>query len=272
MLELEKRKDSMRAPWITADFGAMSRTFGQAVADDFVARLDAVEGRRVLDVACGTGAATLPLARRGADVTGLDLAPNLLAEARGAAAAVGLSIRFDEGFAEELPYAAASFDIATSMFGVIFSPFPERVVAELSRVLAKSGRIALANWTPDSFSGRSQKLAVPYLPPPTPDTESPFAWGEEGAMRSLLAPAFKDIETEVVPTRWLIPFEPARAAGFFAENAGPLRMLLARLAPERRAALLDDFVRFFEAQNEARPGAGRTEIANEYLKVTAIRR
>lgn len=272
MAELERRKDAMRAPWTTGDFGAMSRTFGQPTADDFVARLDAVEGKRVLDVACGTGAATLPLARRGATVTGLDLAPNLLAEARDAAAAAGLPIRLDEGFAEELPYSDGSFDLAVSMFGVIFSPFPERVVSELHRVLAEDGRIALANWTPDSFSGQSQKLAASYLPPPPPDAERPFAWGDEGAMRSLLDRHFVKVETRVVPIRWDVPFEPAEAAAFLAENAGPLRLLLARLTPGHRAALLDDFTRFFIERNEARPGSGRTEVGNEYLKVTAIRR
>lgn len=272
MEELEQHKDAMRALWTAGDFGAMSRAFGQPTADDFVAHLDAIAGKRVLDVACGTGAATLPLAQRGAAVTGLDLAPNLLAEAREAAATAGLSIRFDEGFAEELPYPNGSFDLAVSMFGVIFSPFPERVAAELHRVLAEGGRIALANWTPNSFSAQSQKLAAPYLPAPGPDEESRFAWGEAAAMRSLFGEHFGDIETRIVPIRWDMPFEPEEAAAFFAENAGPLQLLLARLALEQRKALLDDFARFFSDRNEAPAGSGRTQVANEYMKVTATRR
>jgi ubiquinone/menaquinone biosynthesis C-methylase UbiE len=272
MENLHTHIDAMRAPWTTGDFGAMSRAFGQPVADEFVAGLEDVAGRRVLDVACGTGAATLPLARRGAFATGLDLAPNLLAEARAAAAAERLRIPFDEGFAEQLPYSDGSFDLATSMFGVIFSPFPERIAVELHRVLAPDGRIALANWTPDSFSGRSQMLAKPYLPPSPSDVEPPFAWGEPDAMQSLLDAHFREIVTEVVPTRWSMPFEPAKAAVFFAENAGPLRMLLARMGSQDRSALMADFTHFFTKENRAPPDSGRTEVYTEYLKVTATRR
>lgn len=269
---LEEQKDALRAPWTTGDFGAMSRSFGQPVADAFVARLEGVEGARVLDVACGTGAATLPLARRGAAVTGLDLAPNLLAEARATAGAAGLDIRFDEGFAEELPYADASFDLAVSMFGVIFSPQPVQAVAELARILLPGGRIALANWTAESFASRSQKLAGKYLPLPEPGQGSPLAWGDEQTIRTLLADAFEKVRTEVVRFRWIMPFEPREASAFIARNAGPLRLILERLAPGHRTALLDDFARFFEEQNLASAGSGRTEVANEYLKVTATRR
>jgi SAM-dependent methyltransferase len=81
---------------------------------------------RVLDIACGTGNVTLPLARRGTTVTGLDMTPHLLEEARARAACEGLNIRFDEGFAEALPYPDASFDIVVSMFGIMFSTWDQQ--------------------------------------------------------------------------------------------------------------------------------------------------
>ena len=97
-------KDSMRSPWIAGDFGAIAREIGAPEAEAFVARMALEPGARVLDIACGTGNVTIPLARRGAMVTGLDMMPHLLEEARGRAAREGLRIRFDEGFAETLPY------------------------------------------------------------------------------------------------------------------------------------------------------------------------
>jgi len=98
-------------------------------------------GARVLDIACGTGNVTIPLARRGARVTGLDMMPHLLEEARARADRAGLRIRFDEGFAEGLPYADGSFDVVVSMFGIMFSPLPAIVVAEMARVLTPGGRL-----------------------------------------------------------------------------------------------------------------------------------
>jgi 2-polyprenyl-3-methyl-5-hydroxy-6-metoxy-1,4-benzoquinol methylase len=96
-------KDSMRAPWIAGDFGAIAREMGTSEADAFVARMALEPGARVLDIACGTGSVTIPLARRGAMVTGLGMTPHLSEKARARAAREGLRIRFDEGFAETLP-------------------------------------------------------------------------------------------------------------------------------------------------------------------------
>jgi ubiquinone/menaquinone biosynthesis C-methylase UbiE len=114
----------------------------------------------VLDIACGTGNVTIPLARRGAMVTGLDMMPHLLEEARARAAREGLRIRFDEGFAETLPYPDGSFDMLVSMFGIMFSPLQATVASEMARVLKPGGRLALANWTALALAGRSVRLSA----------------------------------------------------------------------------------------------------------------
>ena len=90
-------KDSMRAPWIAGDFGAIAREMGAPEAESFVARMGLEPGTRVLDIACGTGNVTIPLARRGAMVTGLDMMPHLLEEARARAAREGLHLAFLAG-------------------------------------------------------------------------------------------------------------------------------------------------------------------------------
>ena len=100
---VDQMKDSMRAPWLAGDFGAIAREIGAPEAERFVARMGLEPGARVLDVACGTGNVTIPLARRGAMVTGLDMTPHLPEEARARATREGLRIRFDEGFAESFP-------------------------------------------------------------------------------------------------------------------------------------------------------------------------
>jgi SAM-dependent methyltransferase len=263
-------KDSMRAPWIAGDLGALAREIGAAEAESFVARMQLQPGERVLDIACGTGNVTIPLARRGATVTGLDMMPQLLEEARARAAREGLRIRFDEGFAEALPYRDASFDVLVSMFGIVFSPFPATVVSEMARVLRPGGRLALANWTPSSFSGRMGAIAGRHLPPP-PGTISPFLWGEEATVRDRLKPGFDAVETCVVPISWELQRSAASSAEFFAKNSGQVQFMLGRLDAPKQAALLHDLEQFWIDNNLATNGANHTLISNEYLQARAVR-
>jgi SAM-dependent methyltransferase len=214
---VHQMQDAMRVPWIAGDFGAVARNIGVPEAEAFVARLGFEPGARVLDIACGTGNATIPLARRGGVVTGLDMTPPLLEEARARAAREGIDVRFDEGFAEALPYPDASFDVVVSMFGIMFSPFPETVAAEMARVLRPGGRLALANWTQSGFSGKMASVVGRHLPPPPPGMNSPLLWGEEATVRDRLKPGFDAVETGVVPIRWEIRRSAADSAALFTK-------------------------------------------------------
>src|SRR5262249_34593664 len=100
--DMDALKSRLKATWMAGDFGLIANSY-EAGAAELVRRLGFAPGTKVLDVACGTGNLTLPAARTGADVTGVDIATNLLEQARSRAAAEGLSARFDEGDAETLP-------------------------------------------------------------------------------------------------------------------------------------------------------------------------
>jgi ubiquinone/menaquinone biosynthesis C-methylase UbiE len=141
---LEALKTKLRTTWMAGDFGEIAKSYAQG-AEEFVQSLNLKPGMRVLDVACGTGNLTLPAARLGAIVTGVDIAPNLLEQARATAQREGLAIQFDEGDAESLPYADASFDAVITMFGAMFAPRPELTATELKRVCRPGGFIAMAN-------------------------------------------------------------------------------------------------------------------------------
>ena len=106
-------------------------------------------GEKVLDVACGTGVVALTAARQGALVSGLDLAPALLEEARKNAAIIDAKIEFIEGDVEAMPYATGTFDVVLSQFGHMFAPRPEVATAEMLRVLKPSGTIAFSTWPPE---------------------------------------------------------------------------------------------------------------------------
>jgi ubiquinone/menaquinone biosynthesis C-methylase UbiE len=134
-----------RAPGFDADFGHSIRTAAERAAWDRI--LDLVVGGRgtldALDVGCGTGFLSLELAGRGHRVTGVDFAPQMLAEARKKAAAQGLAVRFEEGDAEQLPFAAGSFDLVMTRHVLWTLPHPEQAIDEWIRVLRPGGRLAV---------------------------------------------------------------------------------------------------------------------------------
>ena len=103
---LDELKTRLRDTWMTGDYGRFSR-YMERDAEAFYRRLPIKPGAQLLDVGCGAGQLSLIAARAGARVTGCDIASNWLAQARRSAAAEGLTVVFEEGDAEALPYGDA---------------------------------------------------------------------------------------------------------------------------------------------------------------------
>ena len=187
--ELAQLKSRMKASWMAGDFGQIA-SYSAKGSEDFVAHIEIKPGSHVLDVACGTGNSAIPAARAGAVVTGVDIATNLLEQARKRAAAEGVNISFEEGDAEELPYPDQSFDFVTTMFGAMFAPRPERVASELVRVCRPGGLVAMANWTAEGFVGKSFRVTAEMVPPPSANSR-PGALGKRaGRAAALLQRSF----------------------------------------------------------------------------------
>lgn len=254
---------------MAGDFGLIAKSYESGAAD-FVRRLGLISGHRVLDVACGTGNLAVPAAQTGADVTGVDIATNLLDQARKRAAAEGLKARFDEGDAEKLPYADASFDFVISMFGVMFAPRPELAAAELLRVCRPGGRIALANWTPGGFVGQMFQTIASHVPPPA-GMPSPILWGDEAKVRERLGGACSDLRTTPRMIGFEFPFAPADVVEFWREYYGPTNRAFEALSaePDKQAALRADLEKLWTGHNRA--GSGATQVQSEYLEVIATK-
>jgi ubiquinone/menaquinone biosynthesis C-methylase UbiE len=182
---MEHLKERMRATWMAGDFGKIAE-YSAKNAEEFVEALDLKPGMQVLDVACGTGNLAIPAARKRAQVTGVDIATNLLVQARARAKAEDLKILFEEGDAEHLSFPDEHFDVVMSMFGAMFAPDPDRVASELARVCKHGGRVAMANWTPEGFTGRMFRLSSRHLPPPV-ELPAPTLWGDEAVARLRLS-------------------------------------------------------------------------------------
>src|ERR1043166_9530790 len=205
--ELDALKTKLRATWIAGDFGEIARFYADQAAD-FINRLHLKPGMKVLDVACGTDNHALPAARTGDTVTGVDIAPNLVEQARENAKAQDLNAQFDEGDAEALPYGDVSFDVVVTMFGAMFAPRPELVAAELKRVCRPGGMIAMANWTPGGFIGRMFKTTAAHFPLP-PGMKSPVLWGVEDTVRERFGEGISKIDTRLQNIHFAFPFSPA---------------------------------------------------------------
>ncbi len=265
--DLAQLKSGMKAAWMAGDFGQIAG-FISGEAQDFVARLKLKPGTKVLDVACGTGNSAIPAAKAGAQVTGVDIATNLLEQARTRAAAERVEIGFEEGDAEELPCADASFDVIVSMFGAMFAPRPERVVAEFLRVCRPGGMIAMANWTSQGFVAKTTQATAKLVPPP-PGVPPPILWGDEATVRQRLGHGCADLKCTRRKVMMTYPFPPKETMDFFRRHFGPTKMAFSRLDAAGQANLASQLESLWTEHNTATDGTSAVE--GEYLEVHAIR-
>ncbi|HXY38207.1 MAG TPA: class I SAM-dependent methyltransferase [Vicinamibacteria bacterium] len=186
-------KSRQQATWASGDYGRIGVRL-QVVGESLCEAVDLRATDRVLDVAAGNGNASLAAARHFADVTSTDYVSALLEQGQRRAEADGLPMTFQLADAEALPFPDASFDVALSAFGVMFTPNQERAAGELLRVVKRGGRIGLANWTPDGFVGELFRVLGGHVPPPA-GLRSPLEWGKEARLVQLFGPQASDIRT-----------------------------------------------------------------------------
>jgi SAM-dependent methyltransferase len=265
--EMESLKTRLKAMWMTGDFGQIAKHI-ETGAEEFIARLALKPGVALLDVACGSGNLAIPAARIGAIVTGVDIATNLLEQARARAESEGLTIQFDEGDAENLPYGDAAFDEVVSMFGAMFAPRPELVAAELVRVCRPGGRIAMANWTPAGFIGQIFKISGKHVPPP-PNMPSPLKWGDEETVRERLRDGIADLQLTRQICPFIYPFPPDEVVESFRIYYGPTQRAFDALDTNGQAALRSDLEQLWAEHNQATDNT--TYVEGEYLEVIATR-
>jgi SAM-dependent methyltransferase len=209
----------------------------------------------------------LPAARIGAAVTGIDIAPNLVAQAKALAAADDLRITFDVGDAERLPYENGAFQTVVTMFGAMFAARPERAAAELVRVTRPGGRIAMANWTPKGFVGEMLKTTVRYVPAPV-DAPSPLLWGTEDVVSARLGAGTRSLAFARRLMTFEYPFGPEQVVNYFRFWYGPTLRAFATLDEDGREGLRQDLEKLWADHNRASDGT--TLVQSEYLEVIGV--
>jgi len=264
--DIQTIKTRQKATWESGDFGQVAKLI-EPVAEDFMSRIELRPGMKVLDAACGTGNLAVIAARRGCVTSGLDIAANLIAQARERAQKESLAIDYIEGDAEAMPYPDASFDVVVSMYGVMFAPRPERVASELQRVVKPGGLIAMANWTPGGFLGKMFAVFAQHVPPPA-DLPSPLMWGDEATVRSRFNGAIKELRLTRQTARMMFPFDPTGTVEFFRRYYGPTLRAFASLDGPRQAALMRDLVAL-QTRHNVSTSPNETDTPAEYLEVQA---
>jgi SAM-dependent methyltransferase len=210
-----------RAMWASGDYPSMVETFLLPLGPRLVDACGIERGMRVLDVAAGTGNASIPAAERGATVTASDLTPELFEAGRRRAEASGVELDWVEADAENLPFEDESFDVVMSSIGAMFAPRHQPVADDLVRVCRRGETIGLLSWTPEGMIGALFKTMGPFAPPPPPGAQPPPLWGDEEHLRELFGDRVEwaTLERDVLD---ITAFDrPGDYAEHFKERYGP---------------------------------------------------
>ena len=259
-----------RAMWASGDYPSMVETWLLPLGPRLVEACEIGAGMRVLDVAAGTGNASIPAAQRGAEVTASDLTPELLEAGRRRAEADGVELEWVEADAERLPFEDAAFDVVMSSIGAMFAPRHQEVADELVRVCRPGGTIGLLSWTPEGMIGALFRTMGPFAPPPPPGAQPPPLWGGEDHLRELFGDRveFRMLQRDILE---VTAFQrPRDFVDHFKEHYGPTIAARRNASSTGREAEFDEALdRLSDDWNRGTPDRARFEM--EYLLAVGTR-
>lgn len=264
-------KDKHRAMWALGDYPAVAREIIPALGPVLVNSCRVEAGQRVLDVAAGSGNAAIPASLAGANVTALDLVPELLDAGRRLAAEQRTDVQWQLGDAEAMPFPDDAFDVVMSCLGVMFAPHHESSADELVRVCRPGGTIGLLSWTPAGFVGQMFATMKPYASPPPPGSQPPPLWGDEVHVRTLLGDRVEILSSVTQSLRVDAFGNGEEFRDYFKTHYGPTIATYRGIAddPTRVTALDDALV---ELVGRFEHGDGATVMDWDYLVLTATKR
>jgi SAM-dependent methyltransferase len=227
-------KAAQRELYAAGEYWALSHVLFPA-AEAVVDATAVGRGARVLDVAAGDGNSALVAAERGAEVVAVDLSPVQAERGRRRSEAAGAQVEWHVADAEALPFGDAAFTHVVSVFGVVFAPRPDVAVAELFRVCAPDGVVALTAWVDGGLMAEATESVRRRSRPGDPFPDLELGWGREATLRERLGRHADAVEVE---ERALV-FDPTVRAAAGASDCGAA-YLTAHLDADELAALQAD--------------------------------
>ena len=265
-----------KALWEKGDFTRIAETMRKS-GEQLVATMGITPGMKILDLGCGDGTTAIPAARLGAEVTGVDIASNLVEAGNRLAQNESLpNCVFREGNATDLSELKdGSFDLLISIFGAMFAPKPLDVAREMLRVTRKGGRIIMGNWIPGDPTLVAQilKISAAYTPAPPEGFISPMLWGVEEQVtdRFVQAGASKaNISFTKESFTFNANYSPTTFVQIFRDFYGPT--MNAFEAAEKNGLaqqLQQELEGLFTSQNQS-TNADTTSIPASFLRVTVV--
>jgi len=266
-VDLHAVKARQQKSWSTGDYAVIGATL-IVISEELCEATDLHAGQSMLDVATGSGNTAIAAARRFCEVTGIDYVPALLEVGQRRADAEHFHVTFQEGDAENIPFADASFDVVLSTLGVMFTPNQEKAASELLRVCRSGGKIGLANWTPTSFIGDLFRIIGKYAPP-APGLKPGALWGTEGRLRELFGDGITSLQTTT--RTFMMRYRSVEHwLELFSTYYGPIVTALQSLDAAGKQALSQDIISLLERYNSSKDGT--LVVPAEYLESVALKR
>lgn len=251
--------------WSAGRYEAVARQISPIASRviDTVGRLHPLAGTTVVDLACGTGSAALAAVEAGAEVTGVDLTPELLAIA--ADKPGGDAVRWIAADASATGLPDAAFDAVVSNMGTIFVE-PITLVAEVARLLRPRGVFGFSTWVRDTENPFFNPI-IDVLGTPPPAAYSPDQWGDPGLITTRLGEEFDDIFIENDTHTWT--FATLEQAVGFITDESPMHVdILARQDDPTRARLTEAFTTALAGHRKV---DGSVSFDASYAVVAALR-
>lgn len=265
-----KLKSTARETWAAGEFDEIAELIW-SVGPRLVERVGVEAGERVLDIGAGTGNASLPAARRGAEVVASDITPELFDAGRRRAADAGVEVEWVEADAEALPFADESFDVVVSNFAIMFAPRHRVAATEAARVLRPGGRMGITGWLPEGQVGAFLRTVASHMPAPPQDFEPPPLWGQREHVESLFDGSGVELEFETDSVTFVYP-SLEDALELYKTKFGPVIKARETLEPEGRwQALERDLLELFDSSSEPTDD-GSVRYEGEYLRTLGTKR
>jgi ubiquinone/menaquinone biosynthesis C-methylase UbiE len=273
-METQQAISPNKALWEKGDFTRIAATMRES-GEELVAQFDIKKGMKVLDVGCGDGTTAIPMAKRGAEVLGVDIARNLVKAGNERVKREGVpNCKFQEGDASDLAELEdQTFDLVVSIFGMMFAPRPMDVAKELVRVTKPGGRIIMGNWIPGDPTLVAQilKISSAYTPPPPEGFISPMTWGVESHVTERFVNAGipkENISFKRETYTFNAPYSPSEFVAQFRNYYGPTMNAFDAAEKDGKAEdLLNELVTLFSSQNKS-ADKNLTSIPATFLLVT----